>query len=411
MFLVSYLFTVESKWSILIMIVSIVSISLLAKNILIEIAWPIMIFYSIWVYNGESAFKYLIPILIFIFLLLFNNIKKIKKNDYVLLALVFWSLISLCFNLVNSADDEIHSILFKSLINFILILFFFIISKQQKINLNNFFKFFILFTFSLFFLSFLKDQTDLAEEAINRLSGLADVNTFCKFSSLALYFNLEKNFFKPFIRMIISISLVFATILTFSKMGFILLLIVLLSQKINLFKIKFVIPIIISLVIGYLSLKNIESRDIDFLSFLENRILPERSDSRIINRLSSDRAYIWENSLLYWGQYPSTFIFGQGLGTISLRNNLVFGHNKSIHNTLIELFLELGLVGVILYIIFLKALLKKSTLTLKLLVLIPLFFLSGPFRYDMFLVFVIINFMKDDFYKVKINQQINKFGA
>jgi O-antigen ligase len=394
-FTISFFFVKNNVLSIPLLIFCLLFIGILSKNTFILISWSILIFYSVWIFKDESAFKFSIPLQLTYLLFVSTAKIKLNKSDYILIFIGLWTSLSFIYNEIISNNSDILRILLKSYINLIIIIIFFFLNKQQPINRNNLFRLFILSVFILSFIPFFKEKEIPSNEVIDRISGLADVNTFCKFSALAIYLNINHNYFKYTLKLIITIVLIIATLLTFSKMGVILLIVVFLPHYKNIFKIKVLLPVIITFFVIGLMVREVENRNIDLKSFIENRILPERNDNSTINRLSSDRTYIWKSSLSYWTKFPSTFVFGQGIGTMSTRNIIVFGEDKAIHNTVLELFLEIGLLGMILYLIFLLILLKNVNWTLKLIVLIPLLFLSGPFRYDMFLVFVLIEFYKD----------------
>jgi len=279
-------------------------------------------------------------------------------------------------------------------VNFIIIVVFFFVFKYQNIDKSNLYRLFILFMFVLSFIPFFKKETAIQEDLIKRVSGLADVNTFCKFSSIALFLNLNNNLFKSMFKSLITLVLVIATLLTFSKMGVILLFIIFLPYYKMLLNIRFFIPFIILLFISSFFLNKIVSKDMEIGQFIVNRILPETPSAKensLMNSLSSNRTDIWERALIQWAQLPSTIAFGQGIGTIGVRNEIIFGDSTVMHNSIFDLFLETGVIGVCLYLLYLFFLLYKKNTILILTVFIPLLFLSEPFRFDMFLIFVIVD--------------------
>jgi len=94
------------------------------------------------------------------------------------------------------------------------------------------------------------------------------------------------------------------------------------------------------------------------LELVESRL--EQSTSTDLDRLSSGRTAIWRATILVQAENPYTFIYGNGLNSHEQS-----GIWKSAHNSYLLILYELGLVGLILFLILLLSIIEQVRTLVK----------------------------------------------
>lgn len=231
--------------------------------------------------------------------------------------------IFMSFQLVASKKSDLDKILNLALKFYLLVSLFFYILGLIHFNVLDEHK----FIYGIF-----------VEKSLPRLVGLTiDPNfaalTFC-FSFF--FFFYKKSFYNSKLFMLISLTLL---VLTLSRGGLLTLVIVFLLVNASKFKIKLlfkfslylVVSVILIFILNYFAVFNLTS-------IIEKRVAGSASGAGRFN--------IWANALELYSTSP---IWGTGVFTFRHYNAKIFDTDLYAHNTFLEILVELGVLGFLIF--------------------------------------------------------------
>lgn len=303
---------------------------------------------------------------IIILILFFLTIKKTKQNKfstlYFLLAISSLINVFVFNNFINEFAIFIKNLLLPCSIIFLI--------NKNTLNLNNLIRNFSVFIilsgipFSLNLIPQLGFEYNLtifgASEDINSFTGLFQtphgasiITAYATVVCFTIFNNSRKKSEKYFM-LIICILGIYLSFKTYVRTGLVMVLVGILSGslygKSTTSFLKF-IPLI--LVFMYFTFLYISSNET-----LNNRLIGinKYQDSSDLNTISSGRLEIWASSLASFtrNNNPIEIIFGLGENELKVRNKENIGRQYVTHNGFLDILITNGILGFIIFSIFLK---------------------------------------------------------
>lgn len=311
-------------------------------------------------FKWAQIWKCIILILIFIF------VKTPKKSEFSKLYffLAFSSFISL-----YTIDNFVYEfpVLIKNLILPFTIIYFINSSTVKLNNLVRNYSVFIILSGIPFILNLIPEigvDYDLSvfdiSDDVNTYTGLfqrphtASIITAYSTVVCFIFFKISKIKYEKYFLFFIFILGIYLSIKTYVRTGFLMVILGMLSSILYgkpLYKYFKFTPIIIVLI--YFSFSYVSSNE-----KLKNRIIgvTKYQDTMNMNNISSGRLAIWESSLKGFFQRDNVIEIFLGLGDreLKLRNSEIIGKPYMPHNGFIEIFVTGGLMGIVIYLIFLR---------------------------------------------------------
>ena len=302
--------------------------------------------YYIQAFTGSITKYY---ILLFAFVLLYNNHWKVNLNIYVK-SYFLWFLykfLSVYWSNMTNTDVSSH---FVSQVGIVILLMALLGGRQFKSQIDSFIKANYWCSFAFAILSIVFRASYISEDFVARqvltLFGRQnDPNNCAAFLSVGFalaIFSLVIERKQLVINSVVSVTCLYAILLTASRAGFLavgcIIAVVLFFPKSG-DKVKItdlIVKLIIFIIIGYIGVVVI------------SQYLPQASLDRVFNlgqyEAASGRQDRWKAALQLWGERP---IFGWGWGGYQLPQALHGG----IHNTILDNLCDVGIVGTLFWLI------------------------------------------------------------
>lgn len=399
-----------SKEIILLIPIIFIGISIYSTKKMIILLMGSVPFYGIWVFPYSKSSLYIIIIPIMVILLIYKKRKiLVDKKNLILIFIIFFLIFNSFATSINSESAKLINILDSLSQQVILIVLLLLIRNYKSISeklkytfilfsiFSGLISVFSLLLFKFKFLSYSEVNSFFIYnyDLFRILGGIGDPNYYARILGVSLFFLIYYDIFNRYINSAFIIINSLLLIFTFSKLGFILLVLNLIYFIFKLFYYRKLIKIgIIIMILFIISFSSFYFVDYSYL--INNRIFPSSGisveNSSLLNRFSSGRINIWKKSFNYWVKENPRFLFvGMGGRNITENNVAIFGQKKSLHNSFLDLLFNSGFIVLILYILFLGLIFKQKPIILILIILLPFLVLSGPFRWDTIFILYIVD--------------------
>ena len=348
---------------------------------------------------GLKPFMFILgSIILFYILFNFKVVNRIYLYEKFIILFFLYSIIRGCFSV-----DKINYIRLSLGFVIVFLLYFFVsnivynIDKKAIIRIIYYVSIiFILFSLILYFGGDKKNGLGgEMDRGMYRLTGtIIDPNIFALFGTLIYGISLHKVIENKKKKFLISLFLIMICFLfTFSRGGIIGLVFFTVIYFISFTKIN--LKIIIKLIIIFAILVLIIFLFAKSLNINLLEILNQRSSIKT----GSGRLKIWSNGIKLFKQNP---FFGIGLYNFQNYNIRIFNDSHYLHNTFLAVLVENGLMGSLMFFLFLISFIFKKgnqdiEKVIKLIIygqLVMLFFLSGIINEFLYFTFAIYKGLK-----------------